>query len=358
MAPSSTCVSATVAYSKRSENLQHNTIDALTRISLFDDAGEPLGPVSGGGSSGTGSGEGSGSGSPIPKNSQAKHEVSMSKARLPVRIASLVPTAVLASCMLEGSTQVYVAAHPVRPGGGLQQHSEYEPPEVTITPQLPYPDGPTVAAVTKETGFLLQQQSTEPGVYTNTESNSFPVTYSTAMVTSGLDSGLQRHPGDDPLTIEMMALEVPYGTAFATMPRETRLQTRAESSLFRPIADQTTLVSLIHKTGTPPESPGPPPNSPSSRPSISDHILSFFPLVSGFFLITLIWNLYIRAGRDRGGAKQIDGKSVGTMELERLLSKAKGKVRASSSGAWLSAANKGPAPVLADGGVDGFKWKQ
>ncbi|KAI1612215.1 hypothetical protein EDD36DRAFT_466054 [Exophiala viscosa] len=84
--------------------------------------------------------------------------------------------------------------------------------------------------------------------------------------------------------------------------------------------------------------------SQSIRNGVSDRALIFFLVAVGFFSVSLIWNLYIRIGWHRDGARQIDKKATTAMEMDRLptneVSQGESQRKSRGAGRWLSAAIK------------------
>jgi hypothetical protein len=108
----------------------------------------------------------------------------------------------------------------------------------------------------------------------------------------------------------------------------------------------TTLAMRVREVVPRPWGPDETKTAPELSNGISDRVMTLFLVAVGFFFVSLIWHLYIRVGWDRDGAKQVDKRAVGAMELGRLAStnqgdlERSGKGKAKGAGLWLREANK------------------
>ncbi|KAK5193036.1 hypothetical protein LTR20_007455 [Exophiala xenobiotica] len=108
----------------------------------------------------------------------------------------------------------------------------------------------------------------------------------------------------------------------------------------------TTLAIRVREVVPRPRGPDETKIAPELSNGVSDRVMTLFLVAVGFFFVSLIWHLYIRVGWDRDGAKQLDKRAVGAMELGRLAStnqadvERSGKGKAKGAGLWLREANK------------------
>jgi hypothetical protein len=94
----------------------------------------------------------------------------------------------------------------------------------------------------------------------------------------------------------------------------------------------TTLAMRVREVVPRPRGPDETKISPTLSSGVSDRVMTLFLVAVGFFFVSLIWHLYIRVGWDRDGAKQVDKRAVGAMELGRLASTNQGDAERSGKG--------------------------